>query len=75
MGYDRRGSHCMAQLMFRTANEPPTDILPVGRALPSTLMAFLDYVIVEAAGPRYRTGDELAAGRVCLRRSRFASGR
>jgi len=51
----------MAQLMFRIASEPPTDILSVRPDLPPALVAFLDKAMAKKAEERYQTGDEFAA--------------
>jgi eukaryotic-like serine/threonine-protein kinase len=51
----------MAQLMFKIANEPATDILTVRPDLPPSLVAFLDKAMAKDADQRYQTGDEFAA--------------
>jgi len=51
----------MAQLMFKIANEPPTDILSVRPGLPPALVAFLDKAMAKDADQRFQTGDEFAA--------------
>jgi serine/threonine-protein kinase len=51
----------MAQLMFKIANEPATDILSVRPDLPPALVAFLDKAMAKDADQRYQTGDEFAA--------------
>jgi len=51
----------MAQLMFKIANEPPTDILSVRPGLPPALVTFLDKAMVKDADQRYQTGEEFAA--------------
>ena len=51
----------MAQLMFKIANEPPTDILSVNPNLPPGLVAFLDKALAKNADERYQTGEEFAA--------------
>jgi serine/threonine-protein kinase len=51
----------MAQLMFRIANEPATDILSVRPDLPPALVAVLDQAMAKDADQRYQTGDEFAA--------------
>jgi serine/threonine-protein kinase len=51
----------MAQLMFKIANEPATDILSIRPDLPPRLVAFLDKVMAKDAAQRYQTGDEFAA--------------
>ena len=60
----------MAQLMFKIANEPPTDILSVRADLPPGLVAFLDRAMAKEADERYQTGDEFAAAL----RAAFGSG-
>jgi serine/threonine-protein kinase len=51
----------MAQLMFKIANEPPTDILSVNPALPQGLVAFLDKALAKSPDARYQSGEEFAA--------------
>jgi len=51
----------MAQLMFKIANEPATEIFLVRRGLPPPLVAFLDKAMAKEADERYQTGDEFAA--------------
>ncbi len=51
----------MAQLMFKIANEPATDILSVRPDLPPGLVAFLDKAMAKDADQRYQTGEEFAA--------------
>jgi eukaryotic-like serine/threonine-protein kinase len=51
----------MAQLMFKIANEPATDILSVRPDVPPGLVAFLDKAMTKDADQRYQTGDEFAA--------------
>ena len=51
----------MAQLMFRIANEPATEIFLVRPGLPPPLVAFLDKAMAKDADQRYQTGDEFAA--------------
>jgi serine/threonine-protein kinase len=48
----------MAQLMFKIANEPPTDILAVNPNLPPALVAFLDKALAKNPDERYQTGEE-----------------
>ncbi|HEY6024274.1 MAG TPA: serine/threonine-protein kinase [Pseudolabrys sp.] len=51
----------MAQLMFKIANEPATEIFLVRRGLPPPLVAFLDKAMAKEAEQRYQTGAEFAA--------------
>ncbi len=51
----------MAQLMYKIANESPTDILSVNPKVPSGLVAFLDKALAKNPDERYQTGDEFAA--------------
>ncbi|MGP1678099.1 MAG: CHASE2 domain-containing serine/threonine-protein kinase [Burkholderiales bacterium] len=60
----------MAQLMFKIANEPATEIFLVRRGLPPALVAFLDKAMAKDADARYQTGDEFAA----VLRAAFARG-
>jgi len=60
----------MAQLMFKIANEPPTDIVSVRPGLPPGLVSFLDKAMAKEAEQRYQTGDEFAAAL----RAAFAGG-
>ena len=55
------GGESMAQLMFKIANEPPTDILSVNPEIPSGLVAFLDRAMNKDADQRFQTGEEFAA--------------
>ncbi|MDH5211120.1 MAG: serine/threonine-protein kinase [Betaproteobacteria bacterium] len=51
----------MAQLMFKIANEPPTDILKVNPRVPPGLVAFLDKALAKNPDERYQTGEQFAA--------------
>ena len=51
----------MAQLMFKIANEPPTDILTVNPRVPPGLVAFLDKALAKNPDERYQTGEQFAA--------------
>ena len=51
----------MAQLMFKIANEPPTDILSVSPQVPHGLVAFLDRALAKNPDERYQSGEEFAA--------------
>jgi serine/threonine-protein kinase len=51
----------MAQLMYRIANEPPTDILSVNPKVPPGLVAFLERALAKSPDERYQTGEEFAA--------------
>ena len=48
----------MAQLMYKIANEPPTDILSVNPNVPPALVAFLDKALAKNPDERYQTGEE-----------------
>jgi CHASE2 domain-containing sensor protein len=48
----------MAQLMFKIANEAPTDILSVNPNVPPALVAFLDKALSKNPDERYQTGEE-----------------
>ena len=50
----------MAQLMYRIANEAPTDILSVRADLPPCLVAILAKALAKPPGDRYASGAELA---------------
>jgi serine/threonine-protein kinase len=50
----------MAQLMYRIANEAPTDILTVRADLPPCLVAILGKALAKQPGDRYASGAELA---------------
>jgi serine/threonine-protein kinase len=50
----------MAQLMFKIANEAPTDILAVNPNVPPALVAFLDKALSKNPDERYQTGEEFA---------------
>jgi serine/threonine-protein kinase len=49
----------MAQLMFRIANEPPTDIGSVAR-VPAPLARFLQRALAKGAEERFQTGEHFA---------------
>ncbi|HET9733892.1 MAG TPA: serine/threonine-protein kinase [Burkholderiales bacterium] len=51
----------MAQLMYKIANDPPTDILAVNPNVPPALVAFLDKALAKNPDARYQTGEEFAA--------------
>jgi len=51
----------MAQLMYKIANEAPTDILSVNPNVPAELVAFLDKALAKNPDERYQTGEEFAA--------------
>ena len=48
----------MAQLMFKIANEAPTDILSVNPNVPPALVTFLDKALSKNPDERYQTGEE-----------------
>src|SRR5882672_10065592 len=48
----------MAQLMFRIANEAPTDIRTINPALAPSLVAFLDKALSKNPDERFQTGEE-----------------
>jgi serine/threonine-protein kinase len=48
----------MAQLMFKIANEPPTDILSIRPDLPPGLAQFLEKALAKNADERFQTGEE-----------------
>ena len=51
----------MAQLMYKIANESPTDILSFNPKVPHGLVAFLDKALAKNPDERYQSGDEFAA--------------
>jgi serine/threonine-protein kinase len=51
----------MAQLMYKIANEPPTDILSVNSNVPHGLVAFLDRALAKNPDERFQSGEEFAA--------------
>jgi serine/threonine-protein kinase len=51
----------MAQLMFKIANEPPTDIRSINPAIPPGLVAFLERAMAKNPDERYPTGEAFAA--------------
>jgi serine/threonine-protein kinase len=61
----------MAQLMYKIANEPPTDILSVNPRLPPALVAFLERALAKNPDERYQSGEEFAAA---LRAAAAAGG-
>ena len=57
----------MAQLMFKIANEPPTDILSINPDLPECLIAIINRALAKPVEERYQTGTEMAqALKQCL---------
>lgn len=50
----------MTQLMFKIANEPPTDILGVNPALPECLVAIISKALAKDVAARFRSGEEMA---------------
>ncbi|HEU0290608.1 MAG TPA: serine/threonine-protein kinase [Burkholderiales bacterium] len=50
----------MAQLMFKIANEPHTDILSHNPNLPPCLVEIIDKALAKQPENRYQTGDEFA---------------
>ena len=50
----------MAQLMFRIANEPHTDILSVKPDVPPCVVAIINKALAKKVEERYRTGQEMA---------------
>jgi serine/threonine-protein kinase len=51
----------MAQLMYKIANDAPTDILAANPNVPPALVAFLDKALAKNPDARYQTGEEFAA--------------
>ncbi len=51
----------MAQLMFKIAGEPSTDILTVNPSVPAGLVAFLERALAKNPDDRFQTGAEFAA--------------
>jgi serine/threonine-protein kinase len=60
----------MAQLMFKIASEPPTDIRSVRPDVPAGLAAFLARALAKNPDERFQTGDEFAKAL----RAAFAGG-
>ena len=50
----------MAQLMYRIANEPPTDILTIKDDVPPCVLAIIDKALSKKREDRYQTGHEMA---------------
>jgi len=50
----------MAQLMFRIANEHPTDILSVDPKVPPCVVAIIDRALAKKISDRYQNGAEMA---------------
>ncbi|MGH8740765.1 MAG: CHASE2 domain-containing serine/threonine-protein kinase, partial [Burkholderiales bacterium] len=50
----------MAQLMFKIANEPPTEILSVNPDVAPRLRAFLAHALAKNPDERFQTGEEFA---------------
>ncbi len=51
----------MAQLMFKIASEPPTDILAINPALAPSLVAFVERALAKNPYERFQTGEEFGA--------------
>ena len=51
----------MAQLMFKIASEPPTDILTINPNVPPGLAAFLERAMAKNPDERFQSGEEFAA--------------
>ena len=57
----------LAQLMFKIANEAPTDILGVNPALPPDVVAVINRAMRKNVAERYQRGAEMAADlRACI---------
>jgi len=57
----------MAQLMYRIANEPHTDILSIKADLPPCVAAIINKALAKEVEDRYRSGSEMAeAIRQCM---------
>jgi len=50
----------MAQLMFRIANEPHTDILTIRPDVPPCVVAVINKALTKKVEERYQTGSEMA---------------
>jgi serine/threonine-protein kinase len=50
----------MAQLMFRIANEPHTNILTINEDVPPCVVAIIDKALSKKKEDRYQTGQEMA---------------
>jgi serine/threonine-protein kinase len=50
----------MAQLMFRIANEPHTDILTINEDVPPCVVVIIDKALSKKKEDRYQTGQEMA---------------
>ena len=50
----------MAQLMFRIANEPPTDILSINPNVPPCVVAIINKALAKKVGDRYESGGAMA---------------
>ena len=51
----------MAQLMFRIANEPHTEIFSIRQDIPPAVEAVIDKALAKKVEDRYKTGSEMAA--------------
>jgi serine/threonine-protein kinase len=50
----------MAQLMFRIANEPHTDILKINPDVPPCVVAIINKALAKKVEDRYKSGSEMA---------------
>jgi hypothetical protein len=56
----------MTQLMFKIANQPPTDILSLNPSVPDSLVAVIGKALAKDKSQRWATGNEMAAAlRAC----------
>ncbi|WP_306606055.1 CHASE2 domain-containing serine/threonine-protein kinase [Azonexus sp.] len=62
----------MAQLMFKIANEPHTDIHALAPALPAAVVAVVNQALHKDINQRYQRGAEMAVAlRACIPEARF----
>jgi eukaryotic-like serine/threonine-protein kinase len=50
----------MAQLMFKIANDPPTDVSTINPALAPSLVAFVERALAKNPDERFQTGEEFS---------------
>ena len=57
----------MAQLMFRIANEDPTDIRTIRPDIPAALVSLFTTALAKSPDKRFQTGGQMAqAIRACM---------
>jgi serine/threonine-protein kinase len=61
----------MTQLMFKIANQPPTDILSLNPSVPDSLVAIIGRALAKDKAERWANGNEMAAA-LCACEAEFS---